>query len=386
MQGIADGAAMASVQEIQLAQTDPSRIVAIAQGYVERALRDATTIVNVDVQAATVQVNIQKQYSLATGTLLFSGGIPLSVSATAKLSGAMPLCLLGLDPKSPDTITLEKSAQLTAPGCLVQSDSKSPAGLKSKDDAVLQAGLICSAGGKVQSKQANYSPAPTTDCPILPDPLGARTAPPVGACNFTNKVVDGASENLQPGVYCGGLTLTNGATATLSRGIYIMKDGPLWVVNGASIVGTEVGLYLTGANSNFTFDFDTTVNLSAPKDGLLAGILIFDDPTGTSAPAASPPSNRGGAGRGMKGGPKRQHQILSNNARNLLGTIYAPQAQIIIDADQPIADKSAYTVLVVKQLNLYSGPNLVLNTNYGATDVPAPRGVGPYSSKIFLTN
>jgi hypothetical protein len=41
---------------------------------------------------------------------------------------------------------------------------------------------------------------------------------------------------------------------------------------------------------------------------------------------------------------------------------------------------------VVKQLHLYSGPNLVLNTDYGATDVPVPMGVGPSSAKIFLAN
>jgi hypothetical protein len=63
-----------------------------------------------------------------------------------------------------------------------------------------------------------------------------------------------------------------------------------------------------------------------------------------------------------------------------------PQGGIIIDATKPIADKSAYTVLVVKQLHLYSGPNLILNTDYSATDVPVPMGVGPYSAKIFLSN
>src|SRR5262249_2450070 len=128
-----------------------------------------------------------------------------------------------------------------------------------------------------------------------------------------------------------------------------------------------------------------TVDLSAPKDGPLAGILIFDDPSAALAPGKTPPSNRGNASKGDNSA-KRQHQILSNNARNLLGTIYTPQAQVIIDADKPIADKSAYTVLVVQRLNLYSGPNLVLNTNYGATDVPVPRGVGPYSAKMFLAN
>ena len=150
--------------------------------------------------------------------------------------------------------------------------------------------------------------------------------------------------------------------------------------------GTEVGIYLKGSAANLTFDADSTVNLSAPKDGPLAGILIFDDPTGASAPAKTPKSGRGAAGRALTTGAPRQHQILSDNARNLLGTIYMPRGEIIIDATKPIADKSAYTVLVVDQLHLYSGPNLVLNSDYSATDVPVPPGVGPYGAKIFLSN
>jgi len=298
----------------------------------------------------------------------------------------MPLCLLGLDPAAPQTIALEKSALLTAPGCLVQSNSTSKQGLQSKDDATLLAGMTCSAGGKVQSNNANYSPAPTTDCPVLPDPLSSRVAPSIGTCNYTSKVVDGTNETLQPGTYCGGLTVTNAANAKLSPGVFIIKDGPLSVDGGASISGTGVGIYLTGSAANLTFDADSTVSLSAATSGPLAGILVFDDPSGASAPAKAPKSGRGSAGRALKTGAPRQHQILSDNARNLLGTIYMPQGEIIIDANAPIADKSAYTVLVVRQLRLYSGPNLILNSDYSATGVPVPMGVGPYSAKIFLTN
>ena len=58
------------------------------------------------------------------------------------------------------------------------------------DNAVLTAGFICSAGGKVQSKNANYSPQPMTDCSPIPDPLAARQVPADAACSYTNKVVD----------------------------------------------------------------------------------------------------------------------------------------------------------------------------------------------------
>ncbi len=115
--------------------------------------------------------------------------------------------------------------------------------------------------------------------------MSSRAPPPVGACNYKNKVVDGITAMLPPGVYCGGLKLTNGAVVKLSSGIFIIKDGPLTVDGGASLSGTEVGIYLKGSAANLTFDADTTIGLSAPKDGPLAGILIFDDPSGASAPA-----------------------------------------------------------------------------------------------------
>ncbi len=383
MQAVADSAALASARELQLARTNSNRITVVANNIVKSAIENVTTEVKVNSKAMTVQVAIEKQYDRF---IRISPETKLRVTAKAKMSGSMPLCLLALDPKAPETIGLEKDALLTAPGCLVQSNSTSPRGLKSKARAVMKAGMICSAGGKVQTGSANYSPAPTTDCPALPDPLSSRPPPTVGACDYNNKVVDGTYATLPPGVYCGGLKVTNGAVVKLSGGIFIIKDGPLTVDRGASMSGTGVGIFLKGRGANLTFDANSTISLSAAKDGPLAGILIFDDPSGASAPALAPLSGRGLLGRLLKTGAPRQHQILSDNARDLLGTIYMPQGEIIVDATKPIADKSAYTVLVVRQLHLYSGPNLILNTDYSATDVPVPMGVGPFGAKIFLTN
>ena len=83
--------------------------------------------------------------------------------------------------------------------------------------------------------------------------------------------------------------------------------------------------------------------------------------------------------------PMRIYRIISNNARLMLGTIYLPTGRLVIDATQPVADQSAYTVVVAQQVNLYEGPNLYLNANYDATSVPVPKGVGPLSGKILIT-
>ena len=102
------------------------------------------------------------------------------------------------------------------------------------------------------------------------------------------------------------------------------------------------------------FDSGTTIDLTAPKDGPLAGILFFED---------------------RKALPLRIHRIGSNNARNLVGTIYLPLGILFVDANAPVADNSAYTALVVRSLQLSEGPNLVLHSDYKSTDIPVPDGL-----------
>ena len=103
---------------------------------------------------------------------------------------------------------------------------------------------------------------------------------------------------------------------------------------------------------------------SAPVSGPLAGLLVFED------------HNAGGI---------RLHRLASNNARKLLGTIYMPKSILNIDATAPIADQSAYTAIIAQSLQLQSGPNLILNSDYSATDVPVPAGVSG-SSQVILSN
>jgi len=81
----------------------------------------------------------------------------------------------------------------------------------------------------------------------------------------------------------------------------------------------------------------------------------------------------------------RRFSISSDNARKLLGTIYLPKASFYVDANKPVPDLSAYTVVVARQIELSAGPNLVLNANYGNTDVPVPKGVGPIGADVTLS-
>ncbi|MEZ5894692.1 MAG: hypothetical protein R3C58_16295, partial [Parvularculaceae bacterium] len=108
---------------------------------------------------------------------------------------------------------------------------------------------------------------------------------------------------------------------------------------------------------------NSIAHLTAPKSGLMAGLLLWE--------SASAPENR-------------KHNILSDNARELLGTIYLPRGTLNINTMMPIADQSAYTAIIAKHLAMDGTPQLVLNTNYGATDIPTPEGVGPTGGAVYL--
>ena len=134
MKSVADSAALASARELQLARMDASKVTVIANNVINSLIQDVTSNINVDFSAMTVQVTIQKNYTPVFGVWSATN---LQASATAKMSGAMPLCMLGLNPSAPDTINLDQSALMTAPGCLVQSNSSDKKGLAAKHSAVL---------------------------------------------------------------------------------------------------------------------------------------------------------------------------------------------------------------------------------------------------------
>ena len=123
MKALPNSAALASVRELQLARTDSSRITAIANNVVNsltsgRDDNDQCRLSSHDGPGHHPRSNTRPSSAIWSKT-------NLQASATAKMSGSMPLCLLGLDPTAPQTIGLEQSALLTAPGCLVQSNSTS---------------------------------------------------------------------------------------------------------------------------------------------------------------------------------------------------------------------------------------------------------------------
>ncbi len=403
LQTVADTAALGGAQATRLGNATQTSVANVVANIVSANARGAAIAAATSTPAnlSSVTVTLTQDIPTRFGAILGMPSTRTSATATAKVSGGAPLCVASLattDPKLayvPSTtldkagaitlaalaidvmllpnpgILMLKGAKVTSPACHVSTNLPALYSMIGLDTSKITAKSIQSGGGYVGVVGLNYSSPPATDSPAAPDPLASIPAPvtPAG-CAYTNLKVSN-STSLAAGVYCGGLHITGGASVTLTPGVYVIKDGPFMVDSGASATGNGVGFYLTAttpvASGNFPniyFGSDTHISLSAAAAGDMAGVLFFED-------RALP-----------KGG---LHAILSNDARNLLGTIYLSRGFLGIASSAPVADQSAYTIIVADALLLYGGPELILNTNYSATAVPTPRGVGPKDSVVTLT-
>nr|WP_280950153.1 TadE/TadG family type IV pilus assembly protein [Methylobacterium aquaticum] len=439
LQAIVDATALAVVSDMQVAGFDRGRAQAVAEGQVRSLAADklggdpiavatepvyrkpvanpddpyTTTLANDrDLPPTGVTVTLSQRKRAIMTKFVTPYLTDISVQATAEIVGTSRVCVVALDGSSADAIGLRDSARISASNCSVYAMSSAAAAIDARDASQLAALKSCAVGGYAGPSQ-RYQPVPITGCPAIKDPLAGRAAPPVGGCTYNNKLVGSWSEVLNPGTYCGGLILTSGAVVKLNPGIYVMKDGPLVVgtdslVPGhpehgqasclcyhndvpppvksqlhcpmgpsslppASLNGDGVGFYFTGTVPP---DYDgvarplqfmprSSVSLSAPTDDALAGLLFFED---RSAPAG------------------RSFEVMSDNARRLVGTIYMPRGTFVVSANQVVADQSEYTAIVVRKVALSQAPRLVVNANYNASKVPVPQGLGPTSARPALTN
>ena len=369
LQSIADQAALASARELIVSTPGDERVQAVATSVVRANYKSPhTTSAQILEAGGAVKVSI-----VADARTFFPGPMAnvkeLTVSATAEVSGGGYVCMIGLDTESVATLNMMNRARLTAKDCAVYSNSLSTKSLWLHDLARVSADLICIAGGFQGSEESFSLAKPIEDCAPLKDPLRQRPNPDVGNldhCDYKSVTIPPRKRvTLSPGIYCGGLNVAGGHV-TLKPGVYTMKNGQLAVTGGGVLKGENVGFFLVGRSSTILFGRASEISLTAPRTGDMAGLLFFEDRDSEF---------------------DTYHRITSRDARRLVGTMYLPKSKLLIDADNPVADQSEYTVIIAREFELREGPELVLNTDYASSTIPVPEGVGNnIDTKIRLVN
>jgi Flp pilus assembly protein TadG len=387
LQQVIDSAAIAVAREMTLIAVNSSQANLLAGQYVAANI-PANTPYKISVTAELLEENFavrvkgQQQVVTPLGLIeRFVGVSVIEASALARVTaaGQSKLCLLSLSQKTNGGIYMHNGAMISAAECVFHSNSTQKKAVILSAGSKIKASQICARGG-IENQSSTIEGQLVTDCAEMKDPLASKPEPQAPLlCNGSKLAYNSGSHALSPGAYCNGLTISGTAKVKLNPGVYFFRGGALSVTDSAEFTGAGVTLVFLDNKSPFKFENNSLIQLSAPTSGLTAGMLLWE--------SASVLPLLGNLTEGLLGlsldKPKKvtAHHINSDRARELTGTIYLRQGALLIDSTRPIADLSPYTIMVVETLDLYDGPNLVLNSNYSGTAIPIPAGLGPIGGK-----
>ncbi len=245
--------------------------------------------------------------------------------------GNGPNCIYVLDPSASSAVSFNGNINLQS-NCGMLVDSTSSSGLYVNGNINItepQTGVV---GGYTSSGNVVFTPVPKTGIVAASDPLAYVQAPSYGACGHTSFTLNGNTGSsgsyyqMNPGVYCGGITVIGNAYLHFNAGTYVLAGGGFSFTGNAWMTGTGVTFYNTtgtGGYKAIALTGNVTMNFSAPTSGSLAGILFFQD---RSIPAGS-------AGSG----------VVGNSSSTLDGAMYFPTTTLTYTGN---SSASGYTIIV----------------------------------------
>ncbi len=374
-----------------------SRAIAATSGFVHNT--DGTTVaVNMPPSAGPNQSNSSAVEVIITQpqprwfTRFFVATAPIARGRAVAMPGASAAaCILALHPTAPNTIDVSGNPTISAPDCVVVSDSNSTSAVHLQGSASLTAATVVTPGQIAFTGNAYTltlgSPAQTGAQPV-PDPYAstlthaALTAgmPTTPACTRSgntwsgNCVVPGGSigngRTLSANTrISGGLSIKN-TTVNLSPGTYWVTDGDLELDSGSGATlrcptctpgGAGVTIILTTAQSSggtvgtLELKSNANLNLNAPSSGTFAGKVIIQDshslPAGTTMHTTS--------------------NAQANATETLGGLVYFPKTAITFQGG-PGATGPKCLVLVANTIGWQGNPGFVTSgcASVGLTTLP----------------
>lgn len=349
MQDVADGAALMAAK--QLGMADNNGLAERTKAVMAEQLSDLssrltyTAAVTPDTDEGLVQVQLTVNRNSFFANMLPPGGWNFTITANAERMGVTPLCVLSFGGAKTDAWEASGKSSVSGPGCLMHGNSD----IALTGQATMSAEIVQASG----LATGTITPAPQTDAPIIDDPFSSMSiSPPGGICSPLDLVSELLPIVLTPGVHCGNITAIKSAQITLLPGDHYFQKGSLVLQDQSTLSGDNVVLVF-GKDAKFQFKDTSQIRLKGRRQGSYAGFVIATTRDNTNS-----------------------FEISSSAARELLGTVYIPNAELKINGNAKVADQSAWTVVVSKSIKLVQNPSLVINKNYAGSSVPVPSGVG----------
>lgn len=210
----------------------------------------------------------------------------ISAYAEAEVDGVDGnFCFLSLDDTADDAFTSFGSVELSAPNCGIAVNSKSDEAftLSGNVDVLVNnvriSGYYDVSGGAADFE---YGSLKTNKAPV-DDPYEALEVPSHAECPNNAKTLKVNSDTtLEPGLYCGGISISGQNDIVFEAGTYIIYGGSLKITGGGTLTAEGVTFILTGEDGDYAqvdISGDREIFIEAPTNEFddFTGIAFFQD-------------------------------------------------------------------------------------------------------------
>ena len=358
MQAAVDAAALAGAREIGVSGGAERNIKALTEGFAKEQTQQIiphirTSFTAEQLPGGAVQIDGVGVRNSFFGNLVPKGGFVIKVRALAEALNQQPLCVVGT---GSTTVTLaidgKERSRISAPNCVVHAN----ANIELSDTAQIEAGTIQTSG---IATGTGFSPEANNGALVLRDPFISRrikrkTACPAGVVE-TREISSGVLK-LRPGVVTIRYSAKGMGEIRMAAGDYWFCQ-PLTIEEQASLSGDNVVLIFENGALNATGN--AKVSLTGRRSGKWTGFVLVSARENETDTA-----------------------ISSASVDRLLGTIYLPNSNLLVNARGTVAENSLWSVVIARTIALTGDSTLVINDNYAGSGVPVPKGVGRLEKSV----
>ena len=358
MQAAVDAAALAGAREMAVAGGGARNANGFAEAFALNQVADLAPRVTMSFTASQnatggFQVSGVGIRGSFFGNMVPPGGFKIEVNAVAEALNQAPLCILALpeneeDEGEPAGLSAIRNSSVQANNCLVHSNGN----MQTLNRGVVTAGTIQATRTVTGS---GFTPSANSGALRLADPFRDRSIERAGVCNGIyqpNLVVNGTSSvPLPAGIHKRAIQVGGNGTLTLGPGEHYFCS-ELRVQGNGTLKGDDVVL-IFDEDETFHATQSSTISLTGRTTGDWAGFVILTTRDNDE-----------------------DMEISSNLVDKLLGTIYLPNATLVINSSGAVAEDSKWSVVVAKEILLDRNARLVINSDYAGSGVPVPLGVG----------
>lgn len=238
-----------------------------------------------------VEVILSKPADMFLAGIFFGTAPTLHARAVA---GNQPLnnCIVALS-NTGIAVNVKGGAAILSPNCGVYSNSTASNSINVAGGGSITTNTVNSAGGTNTAGGGIITATSglVTGAAPVTDPFGSVVMPtPSTTCTQTGYTLNNVAGSINPGTYCGGITLKSAANLTMNPGVYFLVQsgngpsnaGNFTAASQSIITAPGVTIVMTTINGStnygtVSFPAQITANMSPPTTGATAGILFFGD-------------------------------------------------------------------------------------------------------------